>query len=552
MIKQSFFLGEHPEYGPQAIPLFTKADKAFEKIASSCLLPEVICYIEGLRPQQDAQYVLVNALGAGEWWSSNSNGDHFEEAGLIHKPDDWAGNPLVDKIKARDWPYGFPTFYNAHAFAHHKNKDPAFAYGDVEFAVWHDGMKRVELIVRVDRKRCESQGGMAIWDKLKDGQHPDVSMGSRVKFDLCSIHLDWDLYNKAQSTFDPLKHKAPDEAVLAYHKDLQARGEPGIRGLSITRFDYCEDTRTGMNKILPDGRKIFVYNPYPRFFDISFVFIGADKTAKMMLKIAGEGRRHFFLPSAEVAEKLGYREEGLEKDAAVNQVKAAKDKQGEIVKDVVPTQFAGKAVPLLTANEPDIPKETIDTLATRPLPEALATTSAMGVVLRPKEFQRIILIQLGERPLADELEERGEVFPRSKEEEPFSFGAGDVNSALARVLLPLLEGRSAYGPFVEKRVTICVGSKPSTPPQSPTSSLIQKLGSYYNGYRKRVLEVVPYGPGLLHSISKLGTLDKLASESPAKAVTALSYAYLTQAFMDEQGLGDSCNSMVNLSSVPGR
>jgi hypothetical protein len=30
--------------------------------------------------------VLVNAMGAGEYYGSNSNGDHFPEAGLIHRP----------------------------------------------------------------------------------------------------------------------------------------------------------------------------------------------------------------------------------------------------------------------------------------------------------------------------------------------------------------------------------------------------------------------------------------------------------------------------------
>ena len=40
-----------------------------------------------------------------------------------------------------------------------------------------------------------------------------------------------------------------------------------------------------MGRILDDGRRIGVINTYPRFFDISFVFIGADKTAKVMMKL---------------------------------------------------------------------------------------------------------------------------------------------------------------------------------------------------------------------------------------------------------------------------
>jgi hypothetical protein len=111
MLKCSTFRGE-TEQGPSAIPLFGKADAVFEKTASVQLLPEVVSYIAALRPQRDSQYVLVNAMGAGEFYGSNINGDYFSEACLIHKPDDWTGNPIIDRIRAKDWPYGFPTFYS--------------------------------------------------------------------------------------------------------------------------------------------------------------------------------------------------------------------------------------------------------------------------------------------------------------------------------------------------------------------------------------------------------------------------------------------------------
>src|SRR6185295_11826397 len=42
---------------------------------------------------------------------------------------------------------------------------------------------------------------------------------------------------------------------------------------------------------LPDGRKVAVRNDTPRFFDISFVFIGADKTAKVLAKLASVGNQ---------------------------------------------------------------------------------------------------------------------------------------------------------------------------------------------------------------------------------------------------------------------
>lgn len=176
MYKVSTFLSE-TEFGLAAVPLFGPADAVFEKTASASLLPEVTRYIQTLKPRNDAQYVLVNAMGAGEFFGSNVNGDFFPEAALIHRPDKWTGNPLIDSVTAKDWPYGFPTFYGAHPFAHHKNKDPSRAYGEVELAAWNNKMKRVELVTRIDHDKCVQFGGMGIWDRLKDGQFPDVSMG---------------------------------------------------------------------------------------------------------------------------------------------------------------------------------------------------------------------------------------------------------------------------------------------------------------------------------------------------------------------------------------
>src|ERR1019366_9165303 len=256
MLKVAYFRGEN-ELGPTVLPLFGPADGAFEKLAAPSLLPDVARYISELRPEKDAQYVLVNALGAGEYWGSNINGDFFPEAALLHKPDDWVGNPLIDQIKSKDWPYGFPTFYNAKPFLHHRNKDFAPhnhpSFGKVELAAWNDRMKRVELVIRIDKELCDRFGGTSLWDKLKAGQYADVSMGCKVPYDTCSQCLDWDRYRRAQAKFDPKKHRTPGDAVLAEHKIKP------IRGVSITRKDYCDHALKQMNKILPDGRKVFVY-----------------------------------------------------------------------------------------------------------------------------------------------------------------------------------------------------------------------------------------------------------------------------------------------------
>jgi len=553
MLKVSFFNGQ-TEHGPSVIPLFGPADSYFEKVAEPGILPEVSAYIAGLRPRPDSQYMLACALGAGEYYSSNVNGDHFPESALIHKPDDWTNNAALDAIRAADWPYGFPTFYNAQVFAHHRNKDASKGFGGVELAAWNPYMKRVELVTRLDRDKCLAFGGSGTWDKLKAGEFPDLSMGCKVPFDTCSICLDWEKYEEAKATFDPSRHKHPGDAILEFHKRLKEGGQRGIRGLSITRKDYCQHAREMMNRILPDGRKVFVYNDYPRFFDISYVFIGADKIAKAMLKIAAEGKNYFFakqasdesrvVGSAEIADALGFEEK------VANVDKKAKQKSGEITKDVVPSQFAGKAVPLLTQNEPDLPKDVLDLLGGSPLDSALSTPSGLGMVLRPREFQRIILIQMGKRPLADELEGKGEVFPKVEEAEEMPVSEDSFNPSLARRILPFLSDRSALGPLIEKRVVVLAGGSPESvdTPSSHPSDLLRKIGAAYNGYRNGLMHLVASSPTLISKTAgfKDGELHKLAHTAPTDLITPLSFMYLKEAFYNECSVGDTCTGVVKV------
>lgn len=559
MLKLSFFRGEG-ERGPAVIPLFGAHDSTFEKTAAPSLLPEVVRYIGSLTPRQDAQYVLVNAMGATEWYGSNVNGDSFPEASLIHRPDNWAGNPLVDRITAKSWPYGFPTFYNAHAFAHHRNKDASQAFGDVELAAWHDRMKRVELVVRVDKDKCERFGGTAVWDKLRSRQFPDVSMGTRVPYDTCSICLDRKLYEKALATFDPKKHKHPGMAALEFHKDLLKRTGKGVRGLSITRKDYCEHARGLMNRILSDGRKVWVDNDYPAFFDISFVFIGADKTAKTMLFIFSGGKQLTMKTAAEMAEDLDVRAPE-EKTASVADAvlehafggKSAALKAGEISKDTIPSQFVSKAIPVLAGQEMPLSNEVMDQLSCLPLASVLSTLGSMGVVLQPGEFQRITLLQLGLRSQADKLDAAGEVFPDSDETEPMELGARHFMPALAQLLAGLVEQRSGLGPVIERRVIMMPGAGERTKSKrtpgelklgsSVPRELLCKLGAAYNGYRDALMDVLPHSQVLLRSAGH-PTFSKLASTPLDEMFTPLSVQYFMTAHRPP--LGDTSGRMVHI------
>lgn len=524
ILKESRFAATN-EYGPTVLPLFHRAtDAFFEKTASHFVVPEVLRYIETIRPENDVCYTLVNALGASEFYSSNSNADAFPESSLIHRPDRWTGNPILDAPVGRQWSYGFPSFYGAHAYPHHRNKDPKKSLGDVTFVCWNDRMKRVELVTRVTKDRCLSNGGQAIWDKLQSGQYAEVSMGSKVPFDNCSICTDWDVYHKAKASFDPKRHVFEGAAVLEWHK------KKPIRGVAITRANYCEHMLKSPNKILPDGRKVFVYNDYPRFFDISYVFIGADKTAKTLLHLSRPGMTSS--PSEAFVKKAGELFLGMSKTAA-ELPKTSAVKSSEMYKQDIPSQFVPAAVATVTRKERDLPTDVLDRLARSPLPSMLATLGSAGVVLRPREFQRIILVSEGSGDLADMLQSCGSVFPRCQADPGFRLQHGDILPDVVKEILPFLLRRSALSEPLHLRVVISSGSEPSTAKTATAPSLLseplRKISSRYTAYRAQIMDSLAHAPAFFSVAHGAGGTPKVASE----LFSPLTVGYVQSAFWDE-------------------
>ena len=233
--------------GDPLVRVFRQGDSV-TKVAGSLMQP-IQDWLGTYKSDANKIAILVNALGASEFWGQNVNGDIFPEGALIHDcrchpneqhpTDDFTGKVVP--------PYGYWTFLHAFPYVHHRNKDPTRAFGKVVVTCWNPMMRRVELVVLIDRHLAMQHDAQHIVDRIDRGDYPDVSMGCRVPYDICTI----------------CNHK------------------------SKTRNDYCSCIKNiGMGKILDDGRQIGVVNTYPRFFDISFVFIGADKTAKMMCKLA--------------------------------------------------------------------------------------------------------------------------------------------------------------------------------------------------------------------------------------------------------------------------
>lgn len=418
------------------------------KEASATQHAEINNYISGIKPDDEHLYVLVNALGAGEYYGSNINGDYFEEAELAPKMDTELS--------------GYKTFTRAGVYRHHKNKDIERSMGKVVCACYNQVMHRVELILQVNRAKAIEVGHGDLVSKLDAGEHPAVSMGCKVKFDVCSI---------------------------CGHK-------------SKTRKDYCEHAKNMMGRVFPDGRKVFVYNPKPRFFDISFVVIGADRTSYAMAKVASIGGGS----SALAAENAGLRD-GVLLDSLREKL-ATKRKTSELLKQV--PSLSAKHIKPLADSEPDLKKSLLDALGKHPIQKTLTTAAAGGIVLKPKEYQRIILVRVGRPELADRLDSAGHVFsPSSQVDKSVQIGDPRDHSSLIRnLLLGSVSDRSMFEPTIKRRIIIIKSTGASTDPTNQRMLVMRKTGASqanltkeenillnkiaegYNGYREQLLEKI--------------------------------------------------------------
>jgi hypothetical protein len=403
MYKLLTFAG-YDHAGPHIFPIEPDRERTVGHIKMARPLPpRVEHYIKTAKPIAGKTQLLIDALGAGEYYGPNSNGDHFPEEALRHDGDD----------------YGFRTFEKyAHVFKHHINGDPARAYGDrVTLSEYDPLMHRVLLVVSIHDDKCRD-----ILSDIANGRYPACSMGAKVPFDICSI-----CKNKAR-----------------------------------TRAEYCPHLRYQMRKILPDGRQVCAINTLPKFFDISFVVIGAEKAAHVLKKVA-HASTHESPSSAEEGERV------YGKLAA--QVKASATKEADIDKKV-PSNLPPRADNIrpidpakkkrlvglaagagaAKAREVQLSDGLLDHLSGYPLHELAATLTALGIPLKPEEFQRIVLVKTGQRLLADKLSRKGVVFDEYKLASstpgwarPLEhFDAGAVNEKIAFLLRPHLKDRCCY------------------------------------------------------------------------------------------------------------
>lgn len=428
--------------------------------------PEVRGMIQDLRPEPGFVYPLINALGAGEFWSSNSNADYFAEDQL---------DPPSGTEK-----YGYKTFRKyARPYKHHINKPDSQAYGEVLGNVYNPRMHRVELLAKIAMELAPD-----IAEKIDAGEDVPVSMGCKVPFDVCSI-----CGNEAKNT---------DE--------------------------YCDHMKYSPNKVMDDGRKVFVFNIRPRFFDISFVFVGADPTARVLDKVASS--RFVRFPSGLWARKMGY------------------DKQAEIDKDAeIEKRIEGTATNALKVKAKELdagvkelsryeeslqPQDLAKAAALSPggsIVEPLATFTQAGIVLSPREFQYLALCKMGMKAAADEAWQSGTTFDEAQADSDqiykhahfqFDFSLKRTDPKIAEIAAKYLEKRSAFSPFLGQRAEEAARSEAPQPPGVPTGRVpsppgmgaeftpfLGSLAAMYAAYRDKIPS------------ADMGMLDRLVAKNPA-------------------------------------
>lgn len=119
-------------------------------------------FIASFTPDPNFMYLHVIAMGSGEYYGCNKNGDYFPEKALIM--------------------YHHTFVQNAKVFKEHNNKSDSPDYGKVAKSWYNKTMHRVELLLAVDKKKAPD-----IVAAVNRGEHLEVSMGARVPYDVCSI-----------------------------------------------------------------------------------------------------------------------------------------------------------------------------------------------------------------------------------------------------------------------------------------------------------------------------------------------------------------------------
>lgn len=385
-----------------------------EKTAS-----EALEYIKQVKPIPGKTIILVLAMTASDYWGGNRNGDAWNENDVMAGP---------VRIPADD---GLTKYYktfesDGKVFTHHLNRDPSRGVGDVVRAFYNPKMHRVELLLAIDHGKAPE-----VVDRIEKGENVGVSMGCRVRFDVCGC----------------CGNKAP------------------------TRAQYCDHAKYQLGQMLSNGKRVVVWNPQPKFFDISIVRKPADRVAYMMKKVA-EADVYDVRSSAELGEQLDWTERKLAEVSKLSLIQkvingnavALKDDDGITPDARAIESFCNSVAVPASKTMPQFDDNTIRQLVEHHPAQVLATLSEMGILLTTPEFIKYFTwrldpsVQIPPHVLENAIAVQGKVFElfarcpelmhEMQESGIFEFGPQDCSGKVAMLLEPYLEKRSQYSSYL--------------------------------------------------------------------------------------------------------
>ena len=372
---------------------------------------DIASFLESFKPNPGFTYLHVIAMGAGEYYGCNVNGDYFPEKDLIARH-----HTFVEQAKV---------------FKEHDNKPTSPSFGNVVFSWYNPKMHRVELILALDKIKGEE------FIRRQDaGEQLEVSMGCRVRFDVCSI-----CGNKATA-------KNP----------------------------YCEHIKYHKREVYPDGKQAYMINVNPTFFDISIVRRRADKIAYVLNKVASVNFAASLMEkNAELFEHLGSELEtsliplaptpdeaifAIPDNDDMQKIAATLNDQEEQEKLAMVKRIKAQAVrvlqkgieealPALERVEPDLPVALLDRMARRhSIEDILHSFFLNAIPMKPKEFTRIIIVQNG-----IPLEQFNDVLAGVRAARPANqISQGHYQKEIGSLLEKFLIDRSSFLPAVMHRM----------------------------------------------------------------------------------------------------
>ena len=515
----------------------------------SSLTPDMQEFIlKEFKPDPGYCYLVINALSDEETFGFNVNGDAMPRY-TKH------GDPLLIHDGES---HGYKTYeLYGHWFHHHQNRDPSKAAGFVLHSSYDVPHGLVRVIVGIERDKDPETCANA--DR---GIMPLTSMGLKVAYDLCTVcakehgtrNLTED-YIHEWFTDNTLKSKypTPGDFVLMHNSEHIKKHGRNIPGLSRWTSEYCEHLRYKMGSIDDTGFATYAVNHLPKLFDISKVFVNADKISQGLFKLANGVHKPYggiigwddLSANRSKIFVFGIKPEYLEKNAAsyslIQFIKGGEDTKEATIEKEAPTFSSAEKLPekvtsKITEEISPIVKDMDAREKANPLPESfmsaacsagggpgrvakvLSSLTSMRIFPQPQEFQRIILSGLGLGEHSNALDKMRMIFTGQEFPEGM---LGDLSSRFGPVISSCMRNSSPDPDLIDNLI-----------PSLSERSLFPQF--YYPRARRTIIMIksgnqsLPIGPISANDIPPSNRIPMSLLES--MGVAALAYPLASKIF----------------------